>query len=55
MSEVKHTDDSDELSEVGVGHVDETDEVSEIDHDISEADMMSEKSHETDDDEISDL
>ena len=30
----------------------ETDEVSEIDDEISEADMMSEKSQETDDDEL---
>ena len=50
VSEVRQTDDSDELSEVVVGHAGETDEVSEIDDDeIREADMMSEKSHETDD------
>ena len=33
VSEVRHTDDSDELSEVGVGHVGKTDKVSEIDDD----------------------
>ena len=56
VSEVRHTDGSDELSEVGVGHVGVTDEVSEIDdNEISEADTMSEKSHETDDDELDEI
>ena len=52
VSEVRQTDDSDKVSEVGhvgqdVGKTD--DELSEIDdNEISEADMMSDESHETD-------
>ena len=41
MSEVRQSDDSDE--------------VSEIDDEISEAGMMSEKRHETDDDELDEI
>ena len=52
VSEVRQTDDSDKVSEVGhvgedVGGTD--DQLSEIDdNDISEADMMSDESHDTD-------
>ena len=48
VSEVRQTDDSDKVSEVGhVGEAD--DELSEIDdNEISEADMMSDESHEID-------
>ena len=51
VSEVRQTDDSDKISEVGhvgqdVGETD--DELSEIDDEISEADMMSDETHETD-------
>ena len=52
VSEVIQTDDCDKVSEVGhvgqdVGKTD--DELSEIDdYEISEADMMSDESHETD-------
>ena len=71
VSEVRQTDDSDKVSEVGhvgqdVGETDDSDKVSEVGHvgqdvgktddelseiddnEISEADMMSDESHETD-------
>ena len=48
VSEVRHTDNSNKVSEVG--HVGKTDnELSEIDdNEISEADMIGDESHETD-------
>ena len=40
---------------MGVGHVGGTDEVSEIDDEISGPHIMSEKHHETDDDELHEI